>query len=155
MVVLDKAISMPTVTDALHPHTETDYFPTPWCQVFCFTALQCAPIRPCHHWLFSPTHFLAEWIFCTCQKASIAAISQWFATLIKMQNWTLKTCWVLVGSWQKMELSHLILPKGSDAPKKICFSRFKSTGNKSTIRCIPLSLSVVPDEEWTKLKIIV
>lgn len=28
-----------------------------------------------HYWLFSPTHFLAEQMFCTCQKASVVAVS--------------------------------------------------------------------------------
>ena len=134
-------------------HSDGLYFPIPWCQVFCFAALQRAPIWTCHHWLFFPTHLLAEQMFCTCQKASIIVVSHRFVTWTKIQNWTLKTCWVLVGSWQKMELSHLILPKGSDAPKKICFSLYKSTGKRSTIWRISFSLPVMPDEERKKLGI--
>lgn len=152
VVVLNKA-AMPTLTGALHPDTCS------WTVHPLFlipgVLLHSTPMGShldCHCWLFSPTRFLAEQMFCTCQKASMAAVSHRFAMWTEIQNWTLETCWVLVGSWQKIELSHLTLPKVSDAPKKVCFSFYKSA-EKKMISMAYFTFSVFLDEKWTKLGI--
>lgn len=116
-------------------HSDWLYFPIPWYQVFCFTALQHAPIWTCHHWLFFPTYFLAEQMFCTCQKASIVGVSHRFVMWTKTSKLDPEN--MLGFGWlmreNRKQLSHLILPKGSETPKIIHFSLYKSTGKRSTM----------------------
>lgn len=139
-MVLDKATAPAQRWTVLLP---------PRCQVFCSAALQRAPIWTCHRWLFSP-HSFSSWTNVLYMPESLN--SHGFTSICNVnKNSKLDPENMLGLGWLTTE--NFILPKGSDAPKKIHFRLYKSTGKRSTIWHTSFSLPVMPDDELTKLEI--
>lgn len=146
VVVLNKAAA-PTLTGALHPDHGL-YIPSSLHQMFCFTALQWAPIWTA---LALFLHSFSSWTNVLYMPESLN-VSQWSATLTEIQNWTLEKCWVLAGLWQKTEFLFLnsFYQKTVMHQIKYVSAFIEVLKIRLTAWHMPFFLPVFPDEEWTR-----